>query len=47
MVRYTLFLVWELLQVYEDASLEYIGINEHKGDDIGLHDTVISPDDLY
>lgn len=30
---------------YEDASLEYIGINKHEGDDIGLYDTVISRKD--
>jgi hypothetical protein len=30
---------------YEDASLEYIGINKHKDDDVGLYDTVISSDD--
>ena len=30
---------------YEDASLEYTGINKHEGDDIGLYDTVISHDD--
>ena len=27
---------------YEDASLEYIGINRHEGEDVGLYDTVIS-----
>lgn len=27
---------------YEDASLEYIGINRHEGDAVGLYDTVIS-----
>ncbi len=27
---------------YEDASLEYIGINRHAGEDIGLFDTVLS-----
>src|SRR5690606_35542017 len=27
---------------YEDASLEYIGINKHQGDDVGLFDTVLS-----
>ena len=27
---------------YEDASLEYIGINKHLGQDIGLYDTVLS-----
>lgn len=26
---------------YEDASLEYIGINKHAGEDIGLYDTVV------
>jgi hypothetical protein len=30
---------------YEDASLEYIGINRHKGEDIGLFDTVLSRKD--
>ncbi len=33
---------------YEDASLQYIGINKHEDDDVGLYDTVISSDDyLY
>lgn len=27
---------------YEDASLVYIGINRHEGEDVGLYDTVIS-----
>ena len=27
---------------YEDASLEYIGINRHEGKNIGLYDAVIS-----
>ena len=27
---------------YEDASLSYIGINKHEGEDIGLFDTVLS-----
>lgn len=27
---------------YEDASLEYAGINKHEGEQIGLYDTVIS-----
>lgn len=27
---------------YEDASLEYIGINKHEGEDIGLYNTVLS-----
>jgi hypothetical protein len=30
---------------YEDASLEYIGINKHKGEDVGLWDTTISAQD--
>lgn len=30
---------------YEDASLEYIGINKHEGEDIGLYDTVLSARD--
>lgn len=30
---------------YEDASLEYIGVNKHDGEDIGLFDTVLSPTD--
>jgi T5orf172 domain len=30
---------------YEDASLEYIGINKHHGENIGLYDTVISRSD--
>jgi hypothetical protein len=30
---------------YEDASLEYIGINKHVGEDDGLYDTVISRQD--
>ena len=31
---------------YEDASLNYIGINKHEGEDIGLYDTVLSPKDV-
>jgi len=27
---------------YEDASLKYTGIDKHKGEDVGLYDTVIS-----
>jgi hypothetical protein len=27
---------------YEDASLEYIGINKHEGEAVGLYDTVLS-----
>jgi hypothetical protein len=30
---------------YEDASLSYTGINRHKGEDIGLYDTVLTPED--
>jgi hypothetical protein len=30
---------------YEDASLEYIGISKHKGEDVGLYDTVLSRKD--
>ena len=30
---------------YEDASLEYIGINRHEGDSVGLFDTVLSRED--
>jgi len=30
---------------YEDASLEYIGLNKHEGEDVGLYDTVLSADD--
>jgi len=30
---------------YEDASLEYIGINKHKGENVGLYDTVLSVKD--
>jgi hypothetical protein len=30
---------------YEDASLVYIGINKHEGEDIGLYDTVLSAAD--
>ncbi len=30
---------------YEDASLEYIGINKHEGEDVGLYDTVLSRQD--
>jgi len=32
---------------YEDASLEYAGLNMHEGEDIGLFDTTISSDELY
>jgi hypothetical protein len=30
---------------YEDASLEYVGINKHAGEEIGLYDTVINSKD--
>jgi len=30
---------------YEDSSLSYTGINKHEGEDIGLYDTVLSPED--
>ena len=30
---------------YEDASLEYIGINRHEGDDVGLYDTVLGAEE--
>lgn len=30
---------------YEDASLEYIGINKHKNEEVGLYDTVLSKAD--
>ncbi|MFN4146964.1 MAG: GIY-YIG nuclease family protein [Runella sp.] len=30
---------------YEDASLAYIGINRHQGQDVGLYDTVLSRKD--
>ena len=30
---------------YEDASLEYIGINRHDDKLVGLYDTIISADD--
>jgi len=30
---------------YEDASLEYVGINKHAGEDIGLYDTVLTSKD--
>ncbi|WP_032094070.1 GIY-YIG nuclease family protein [Necropsobacter rosorum] len=30
---------------YEDASLEYAGLNRHKGQSIGLYSTVLSEDD--
>lgn len=30
---------------YEDATLKYIGINKHTGEDFGLYDTVLSKKD--
>jgi hypothetical protein len=33
---------------YEDASLNYIGINKHAGEDVGLYDTVLkAPECVY
>ncbi len=31
---------------YEDASLSYIGINKHEGEDVGLYDTTLSSKDF-
>lgn len=31
---------------YEDASLEYTGLNKHQGEDIGLWDTALSQNDI-
>lgn len=31
---------------YEDDSLVYTGVNKHKGENVGLYDTVISPKDF-
>lgn len=30
---------------YEDASLEYIGINRHEGENVGLYDTTVSSEE--
>jgi hypothetical protein len=30
---------------YEDSSLDYVGINRHAGEAVGLYDTVLSPSD--
>jgi hypothetical protein len=30
---------------YEDASLSYTGINKHGDQEVGLYDTVLSPED--
>lgn len=30
---------------YEDSSLVYIGINKHEGEDVGLYDTVLKPNE--
>lgn len=30
---------------YEDASLVYVGVNKHEGEDVGLYDTVLSAQD--
>jgi len=32
---------------YEDASLEYTGINKHEGENRGLYDTVLSYQDNH
>jgi len=32
---------------YEDASLVYAGVDKHDGEDIGLYDTVLSPEDYH
>jgi len=32
---------------YEDASLEYVGINKHEGDEVGLYDTVLSESEYH
>ena len=31
---------------YEDASLIYVGINKHEGENIGLYDTVLNANDI-
>lgn len=31
---------------YEDSSLSYTGINKHEGEDTGLYDTVLKPEDF-
>jgi hypothetical protein len=31
---------------YEDASLSYVGINKHEGEDVGLYDTTLSSEDF-
>jgi hypothetical protein len=30
---------------YEDSSLEYVGLNKHQGEDIGLYDTIVKRND--
>ncbi|MEY4963888.1 MAG: hypothetical protein RLZZ323_1207 [Bacteroidota bacterium] len=30
---------------YEDSSLEYVSLNKHEGEDIGLYDTIVKRDD--
>jgi hypothetical protein len=32
---------------YEDSSLKYTGIDKHEGEDVGLHDTVLSAKDYH
>jgi hypothetical protein len=36
--------IWKFRR-YEDASLVYTGINKHEGENIGLFDTVLTPDE--
>jgi len=31
---------------YEDASLSYVGVNKHEGEDVGLYDTTLSSEDF-
>lgn len=31
---------------YGDASLEYTGINKHRGEEVGLYDTVLAPQEF-
>jgi hypothetical protein len=32
---------------YEDASLEYVGINKHAGEDVGLFDTEVTEEEYF
>ena len=38
--------VWKF-RSYEDASLEYAGINKHKNENVGLYSTTISSKEFY